>query len=185
MYQQDWDSYITPITYAHNFRVHLSTKLTPLSPAESLLPPDLASPTKTMMPPKVSDIDSPLEMRIRLINRAAVLRQLADRNLKVEQKRYITAHNEKVRLKLIYAPGDYVLVDRSPVTTSTSDCLTNRGYRKLTPKGLVHTVCRASHRSNSRYLKKVSKTLSAIPILLTKRMEKKTRIRNYQELSNL
>lgn len=97
--QQDWDRSVTSLTYAYNFQVDRSKKLTPLSFILSRHPPGRASLQTITAPQNVSDIVSPLAMRIHLINCTALVRRLADKNLIVTQQRFKSDHDKKVRLK--------------------------------------------------------------------------------------
>lgn len=58
------------------------------------------------MPVDVDKVDSPLTMRIISINFAALLRQIADKHLKVARKRYELDYDKKERLEPTYALRD-------------------------------------------------------------------------------
>lgn len=55
-HQKDLDSYVTPLGYAYNARVHLSSKPAPLSHVLSRHPLGSASLKSTTLPPNVNDI---------------------------------------------------------------------------------------------------------------------------------
>lgn len=82
----------------------------------------------------VNNLDSPPKMRIQLITRATILKQLDDKHFKVAKKCYKLNHDKNIRLKLTYAPGDFVLVDRVPSTSSAAECLAAEDYSKLIPE---------------------------------------------------
>lgn len=58
------------------------------------------------MLPDVYTTDSPLAMQSLLIDLSALLRRLADKNLRVAQNRYRSEQDKEVRLKPTYGPGD-------------------------------------------------------------------------------
>lgn len=86
------------------------------------------------MPLKVDSIDSPIALQIRLINRATLIKRLADKHLGFAQKRCKLDHNKKIGLERTHASGEYDFVDRTPLVTSAADHLAAKGYLKPIPK---------------------------------------------------
>lgn len=112
----------------------MSIKLTLLSAVLSCHPSRPASPTTTKMLPDVKNIDSPLAIRIRLINRDPLLRRLVNKHWRAELHRYKLNHNKKVRLDQIYVRNDYVFVNRPRLNISAAERWEAGDYSKLTPK---------------------------------------------------
>lgn len=125
---------MTPLAYAYNFEGHPSTKVTPISLLSSPHSPSSATPATAIMLLDVNNFYLSLALLVRLINRAALLRRLADKNLKVGQHRYKWYHGKKIRFEPKYASVTYLSVDRAPLTASGAEWLTAEGYSELIPK---------------------------------------------------
>lgn len=86
------------------------------------------------MLPDVDEIYFPLVMKTWVVNRAALLRRLADKNLNVRQPGYKSDHDKEARFGAACAPGDYLFVDRPLSTISAAKRLVAERYPKLIPK---------------------------------------------------
>lgn len=62
----------------------------------------------------------------------ALLSRLAVKHLNVEQKRYKSNHDKKVRFKPLYASGNYAIIDRPYLITSAAERLATEDYPKPT-----------------------------------------------------
>lgn len=133
-HHEDWDGYVPPLTYTYNVQVHQSTKLIPFTLFLSQHPSCSATPKTTTTTAAMDNIDSTLMIRIRLINVAALHRQQAEKTQNGAQQCYKSGHNKKVRLEPLYAPVDYLLVDRPPLTISVAERSAVEGYTDLMPK---------------------------------------------------
>lgn len=111
-HQYDSNSYVTPLAYAYVVWEQWSKSLTAFSLLLSHYPLGPVSSTSKQMSPDFSNFDSPLAMRFLLTYQAALHRRPADKHLRVTEKRYMSGHNKKFHFEPIYAPGDYVSVDR-------------------------------------------------------------------------
>lgn len=128
--QQDWDSYVTLLTYSFNFHVYSATKLAPFVLFLSRHPPDPANPTTMKMEPDVENGDFLLVIWLPR-QPAALPRQVADKNLNVAQKYYKADQNSNVCFEPIYAPRDYIFWNRPPLTNYAFERLTAEGYTTL------------------------------------------------------
>lgn len=95
---------VSPLTHAKNVQVHQTPKLAELS---LLITPLKPSPTTIalQMPPDISDIDSSLAYKLRLIHRAALKRKIADTNWKKGHVLYEKDYKIHVRSEPRFAAG--------------------------------------------------------------------------------
>lgn len=122
-HQQNWDSFLTPLTHAYSPQMHSATKLPPFSLVLSRQPSTPGRSTQQRMPHEVYQIDSSKAMRIRLIWRAAELERITDRNLREAQRLYKQENHKKVCFKPTFVTGDYVFVKRPFLTTTAAERL--------------------------------------------------------------
>lgn len=61
---------------------------------------------------------------------------MVDKNLRGIKKRYKQDYEKKVQFEPTFAPGDYVFVERPPLTTTPAERLASKNYCKLRPRRL-------------------------------------------------
>lgn len=113
--QQDWDSHVVSLNYAYNTQVHRQQNL-----VCSQQPRGPTTLTANLMPPDVEHVDCALELQICLMHRAPELIQMAERNLHKAEGRYKGDRDRKVMFEPTVALGEYVFVERPPLTTKNS-----------------------------------------------------------------
>lgn len=83
------------------------------------------------MSPNVSEIESPLAYRLRLIHRAPLLREMADKNSKTARSQYKKNYNKHFRFEPRFATGSYVLIECLSLMVSAADQNIYRTFSKL------------------------------------------------------
>lgn len=83
------------------------------------------------MLPNAQDVKAPMNYRIRLINRAALLSTLAAKNPEKGQAKYMTDHDKRVCLEPPFAPGDFVFVERPQLFASVAERIASEGHSEL------------------------------------------------------
>lgn len=95
------------------------------------------------MRPDVSENDSPLAYRLRLIHRAALIRKTANTNSKKAQTLHKKNYDKHVRFGSRFAAGDYVLIERPPLLASAARHMAYKGDLRLLPSRteLYQVIC--------------------------------------------
>lgn len=162
--QQDWDSAVTPFTYVYNVQVYQSTKVAPLSfvlSRHSLRP---AFSTTTMIRREVNNIDSTQAINVCLINRAALCRHLAGKNLKVARQRYKSDDDMIIRFKPKYGTGDWVFVKSCLWPPRSPNAWPQKVIQRSSKRFMVRTAYGVSDEITWRSFGKVLTTPSVVSI---------------------
>lgn len=100
----------------------------------------LIFPVTTTMKPYCKDIWYPV-MLFCVSNRTALLRQLADKNLKMGQNPYRLGQDRSVRFAPTFAAGNSVFVHTTSQTATTTERLPDEGWSQMMPgRHLSHRV---------------------------------------------
>lgn len=83
-----------------------------------------------------TDSSSALSQRLRLLRKATLVRKWANKSHRQIEATYNAHHDKRVRLDHTIVPGDFVLIERPPLTTSLADRRAAKGYTKLLPRQL-------------------------------------------------
>lgn len=76
----------------------------------------------------------PMSARNYLVKRATELRQGADKNLQLAQRRYRKDYDRRVCLAIIFRVGGYVFLDTAPLFYLAAERSASKGYHKLLPR---------------------------------------------------
>ena len=131
-HQDNWDDYVQPLTYAYNMQVHAATGTTPFDLVLSRHPPAItletpAHPDPHTPAPSAASVKAVNFQKWRTILAAARSRMTA------AQQRYKDNFNAKVASIPHFVPGDYVILNKPPLTAARDDNTdtTPQSYNKL------------------------------------------------------
>lgn len=155
--KKDWDPFLFLLTCVYSAHVHRTRSLFPFSLAISR---KLPGPTAIarLMPPNVSEFDSPLAYRQCFIHGAAPLNKMAETNSKKAQALDKDDYDKHAWLGLCFATAHYVFVERLLLVSSAADDMAFWGYPKLLAASENHIGIFASGPSTPRSTKSISRT---------------------------
>lgn len=105
-------------------------------------PPGPTSPTTMTMLPDVTEIHSPLALRLRLMSWAAQPRRLADKHFKAAPDCYKLDHDNKVRFEPTYMSSDYGFINMQSSSTSVALGIAAEGdSKKMLKWNGLYQVC--------------------------------------------
>lgn len=79
----------------------------------------------------VREIDSKLAYRLRLIDRAVLLKKIADKYAQNERAQHNRNYDKNVQFKSPFAAPNGIFVERPPLSASATDKISDKGYSKL------------------------------------------------------
>lgn len=128
------DINLLPVTCAHNVQYQRSVKGSRSAWRLSQPPPPpgpaTVSPSHANLVTN-DDMASSMYARLKLIKRATDVRQEADKNLRLELRQYKNDYSRRIRFAPVFLVGDYIFLNRPPLSLSDAERRTSEGYNQL------------------------------------------------------